>query len=316
MKIFVIKINILKIFILLLLLSRYSFCIKGKESMKYNHLTTAEEAVLLHKSTEKPFSGKYVNYHDNGVYICKQCNAILYRSSDKFDSGCGWPSFDDEVPGAVRRATDLDGQRTEILCARCNGHLGHIFSGEGLTPKNVRHCVNSISMNFVSDKDLNKITEKAYFSGGCFWGMEYYFEKAKGVVYTTVGYMGGSTKNPTYEEVCTDKTGHKETLEVVYDPLETSYEEIARLFFEIHDPSQTNGQGPDIGEQYLSCLFYTEDSQKQVAEKLIEILKESGYKVSTHLEKASIFWMAEKYHQHYYDKENGIPYCHKLVKRF
>ncbi len=308
--------NPLKFILVLFLFFRFSFIIKGEEAVPYNRLTPEEEAVILHKATEKPFSGKYVNHHETGVYTCRRCNAILYRSSDKFDSSCGWPSFDEEVPYAVNRAADPEDMRTEILCARCGGHLGHVFSGEKLTPKNIRHCVNSISMNFVPDKEISRITERAYFAGGCFWGMEYYFEKAKGVVFTVVGYMGGSSKNPTYEEVCTGKTGHKETLEVIWDPLNTSYEEIAGLFFEIHDPTQTDGQGPDLGDQYLSCLFYTGDTQKQIAEKLIKKLKESGYKVSTHLEKASIFWKAEKYHQHYYDRQKGVPYCHTLIKRF
>jgi peptide methionine sulfoxide reductase msrA/msrB len=157
-----------------------SSLISQEKNMKYNELTPEEEQVIIYKSTEMPFTGKYHNHKEKGTYVCKRCNAPLYRSDDKFDSHCGWPSFDDEIPGAVKRVPDADGIRTEIVCANCGGHLGHIFFGEGFTAKNIRHCVNSISMNFIPETEKEKVkTEKAYFAGGCFWGVEYYFQKEK-----------------------------------------------------------------------------------------------------------------------------------------
>ncbi len=118
---------------------------------KFNPLTDEEKYVIINKGTERPFTGIYTNFKETGTFVCKQCNTPLYHSSDKFDSHCGWPSFDDEIEGAVIKVPDSDGLRTEIICSNCNGHLGHVFVGEGFTPKNTRHCVNSISLKFIPD---------------------------------------------------------------------------------------------------------------------------------------------------------------------
>jgi len=283
--------------------------------VKHNKLTKEEERVIVFKGTEPPFSGKYDDHWKKGIYICKRCNAPLYRSEDKFDATCGWPSFDSEIPNAVKRISDPDGVRTEIVCANCGAHLGHVFVGEGLTKKGVRHCVNSISLDFVPAKKEQR-TDRAIFAGGCFWGTEYYFKRAKGVISITVGYIGGRKDNPTYEEVCHAGTGHAEAVEVVFDPDIISYEELVKLFFEIHDPTQVNRQGPDVGEQYRSEIFYLNDKQKATAEKLIRMLKDKGYKIATKVTKASTFWKAEEYHQDYYNKTGGSPYCHRYTKRF
>lgn len=293
---------------------------KEQTEMKFNTLTPDEERVIIYKGTERPFSGEYLNNKEAGTYLCKRCDAPLYRSEDKFDSDCGWPSFDDEIEGAVKRVPDADGLRTEIICNNCGAHLGHVFLGEGFTDKQTRHCLNSISMKFVPDKKLvpdnQKGQETAYFASGCFWGTEYFFMKAPGVKKTSVGFMGGHVENPTYEQVCQKNTGHLETTEVIFDPAVTSYEEMVKLFFETHDFTQTDGQGPDIGPQYRSCIFYADESQKAVAEKYSNILTEKGYRVATMLKPVSRFWKAEDYHQQYYAHKGSTPYCHKYSKIF
>ena len=288
----------------------------AQENMKFNKLTPAEEQVIIHKGTERPFSGEYEEHWEKGTYTCKRCDAELYRSEDKFDARCGWPSFDDEIPGTVKREVDADGRRTEILCANCDAHLGHVFLGEGFTKKNTRHCVNSISMNFIPESVEKSGTARAIFASGCFWGTEYHLQRVEGVISTTVGYIGGTKANPSYKEVCTGTTGHAEAVEVIYDPVKTSYETLARLFFETHDPSQVNRQGPDIGEQYRSEVFYLDEQQKQVSEKLITLLEKKGFKVATKVTPASEFYPAEDYHQDYYNKKNGSPYSHFYTKRF
>lgn len=295
----------------------YYLPILSQDKMNYNKLTPEEERVILNKGTERAFTGKYTDYKADGTYTCKQCNTPLYVSTDKFDSHCGWPSFDDAIEGAIKRVTDADGRRTEILCANCDGHLGHVFIGEGFTDKNTRHCVNSISLNFVPVEIKKEVKmEKAIFAGGCFWGMEYQFQKVDGVKSVVSGYIGGHKDNPTYKEVCYTNTGHAEAVEITYDASKVSYEELAKLFFEIHDPTQVGGQGPDIGDQYRSEIFYFNDEQKAISEKLIKILNGKGYNVVTGLTKATKFYTAEEYHQDYYKKTGGNPYCHIYTKRF
>lgn len=277
--------------------------------MKKNPLLNEfEKFVLFQKGTEPPFSGEYVDHFEEGIYTCKNCGIPLYRSQDKFHSGCGWPSFDDEIPGAVRKLPDRDGIRTEIVCSYCGAHLGHVFFNEGFTPKNVRHCVNSTSLKFVPRGEKPEI-DRIFFAAGCFWGVEHMFKQVEGVVDTRVGYMGGHTDNPTYEDVCSGQTGHLETVEVIFDPKRVSEEELIKYFFEIHDFTQENGQDPDIGEQYQSAIFYTSESQKIIAEKLKKQLS-SRYRVVSQIRKASTFWLAEDYHQDYYEKTGKTPYCH------
>ena len=158
--------------------------------------------------------------------------------------------------------------------------------------------------------------ETAYFASGCFWGTEYHFLRVKGVALTTVGFMGGHLGNPTYEEVYTDNTGHVEVVKVEFDSNRVSYEELVRLFFETHDFTQTDGQGPDIGTRYHSVLFIVDEVQSIIAHKYIELLSHKSYKVVTRIEPATTFYPAEEYHQQYYDKRSGTPYCHIYKKIF
>lgn len=286
---------------------------------QFNKLTPEEERVLIHKGTELPNTGELLHNKLKGIYTCRRCDAKLYLSESKFESGCGWPSFDDEIDGAVKKIPDADGRRTEIVCNNCGGHLGHVFSGEGFTEKNTRHCVNSISMKFSPDEQNNAEkagVQKAFFAGGCFWGVEYLLSKIDGVISVESGYTGGNVESPTYRQVCSGTTGHLEAVKVEFYPSKVKFEELAKAFFEIHDFSQQDGQGPDIGPQYLSAIFYTDEKQKEAAENIIGELKNKGLKVATRLIAFTTFWPAEEPHQDYYQKNGKLPYCHMRRKIF
>lgn len=278
-------------------------------------LTANELAIINDKETEQPYSGEYDDFTGVGTYLCRRCGLALFRSTSKFHSGCGWPSFEDNIVNAVKHIPDQDNKRTEILCARCDAHLGHVFHGEGFTDKNTRHCVNSRSLDFVNDSTVLD-TEEAIFAAGCFWGVEYLFQSLPGVVKTVVGYTGGQLAYPTYEAVCSGTTGHYEAIRVVYDIHKIDYKTIAQYFFEIHDPTQQDGQGPDHGQQYLSVAFYYHDAQKHILEKLAHTLEAKGHHLATRILPVSVFWRAERYHQQYYVKQSKQPYCHHYTKRF
>ncbi len=307
----------------------------SRERSMNRQLTPEEERVIIRKGTERPFTGKYYQHFEKGVYTCRRCGSELFESSSKFRSECGWPSFDDQIPGRVKWQPDADGMRTEILCANCGAHLGHVFLGEHYTEKNTRYCVNSISMDFIpAEKRIQKTddgrqrtesgtasnpqsairnpqsSERAIFASGCFWGTEYYMQRAPGVISTTVGFTGGHVDHPTYRQVSTGRTGHAESVEVIYDPARTSYEKLAKLFFETHDFTQWNRQGPDIGPQYRSAIFYLNEEQRQIAERLVRELRQMRYPVKTQVVPAGKFWPAEDYHQDYYNKTGKTPYCH------
>ncbi len=289
-----------------------SYVVNGEGNMEYRELTEEEENVIIHRGTEIAYSGLYVESFQNGMYTCKQCNTPLYMSETKFQAHCGWPAFDQAVQGAVETSPDDDGVRTEIHCTACGGHLGHVFTGEGYTERNVRHCVNSISMNFIPAHRI----ETAYFAGGCFWGIEYTFDNTAGVLSAQSGYMGGSFKNPEYSDVCSGFTGHTETVMVIFDNSIVSYRELAMTFFEIHDPTQINRQGVDTGTQYRSAVFYTDAAQLDILEELISILEGNGYEIATEITSAESFWQAEDHHQNYIESNGVGSACHTRVNRF
>ncbi|KTD17836.1 bifunctional methionine sulfoxide reductase B/A protein [Legionella jordanis] len=282
---------------------------------KVNSLTPAAKRIICHKATEYPFTGEYNEVAETGTYLCRRCGLALFRANNQFHSGCGWPSFDDNITRAVEQRPDADGQRTEIVCGRCKAHLGHVFVGEHFTHNNLRHCVNSASIDFVPDVAVMD-SEEAIVAGGCFWGIDYFLRQLPGVLKVEVGYSGGLVAEPSYEQVCQGNTGHYEVARVVFDKTKIDYRSVLKRFFEIHDPTQRTGQGPDIGHQYKSAVFYYDDEQHQEAEDLIRILRARGYNVVTRLLEVQPFWPAEGYHQSYYEKHKKAPYCHRPEARF
>lgn len=283
---------------------------KVGNKMVTNRLTDIERYVMEQKGTERPFTGEYYDFFEEGTYVCKRCGMALYRSNDKFRSGCGWPSFDDEIKGAVKRILDADGRRTEIQCAKCGAHLGHVFIGEGFTPKDTRHCVNSVSLKFVPFKKKYSNMKEIYFAGGCFWGTEHYFKQLRGVVDTQVGYANGNTDNPTYREVCTDKTGFAETVRVVYDPDVITLDFLTEMYFRAIDPTSVDQQGPDIGSQYRTGIYYKDDADKAEIRKVYDSMRQKlGSRMAVEFLPLKNFYYAEEYHQDYLDK-NPAGYCH------
>lgn len=282
---------------------------------KAKSLTPDVYHVLIERGTEPPHSG-LLNLEDKkGTYLCRLCGKALFRGEHKFISSCGWPSFDDEIEGSLLRVPDPDGKRYEIRCQRCQGHLGHVFLEEGFTQKNLRHCVNSLSLDFVHDEQVMD-TQEVIVAGGCFWGLQHHLAKEKGVVFTEVGYIGGHVLYPSYAQVCEKNTGHYEAIRLLFDSSKTDVQAIYRAFFEWHDPCQENGQGPDYGPQYQSAIFVYDPLQEHSAYDLMTLLKAKGFQVVTQVLPMSIFWKAEEEHQNYLSK-NPQGYCsHKKCKRF
>ena len=278
-------------------------------------LTPLARRVICEQATESPHTGCYNTLVTQGTYLCRRCGLALFRANSQFASGCGWPSFDINIPNAVKELPDEDGIRIEIRCNRCDGHLGHVFDGENYTTLNRRYCVNSASLDFVDDSDVLD-TEEAILAGGCFWGVDHYLRQIPGVLTVEVGYTGGTVDNPTYNQICSGGTGHYEAVRVIYDRSKTDYYSVVKRFFEIHDPTQRTGQGPDLGHQYQSAVFYYNKAQQGHAEKLIQQLTQKGYDVATQLIPAQVFWPAEDYHQNYYGKQTKKPYCHQPTPRF
>jgi len=294
-------------------------------------LTPEQFKVMRQCGTEPPFSGKYNDFYEKGTYLCAACGAPLFSSGTKYDHGTGWPSFMgplSEKNIEYRDDNSLMMHRVEVRCAVCGAHLGHIFD-DGPAPAKSHFCINSVALNFVpaapaktenfaaaggpsvKDGERASKTETATFAAGCFWGVEYKFGQVKGVLSTVVGYSGGRTKNPTYKDVCSSTTGHAESIQVTFDPSQISYDELVRKFFSFHDPTQLNRQGPDVGTQYRSVIFYGNEGQKKIAGQVKAEFEKKGIfkkRVVTEIIPAGEFFKAEENHQKYYEK-NKIKSC-------
>ncbi|MCC7304429.1 bifunctional methionine sulfoxide reductase B/A protein [bacterium] len=287
-------------------------------------LTPAESRIIIDKGTEPPFTGQYEKFFEEGIFVCRQCGLPLFDAQAKFDANCGWPAFEETFPLAVKETLDTDGSRTEITCARCGGHLGHVFRGEQFTEKDTRHCVNSLSIRFVPKsrqeeymlKEENQLhSREIILRGGCFWCIEAAIIRVPGVLNVISGYAGGETGNPSYEEVCSGETGHAEVVKVIFDGGTLPREKVLDMFFKIHDPTTKDRQGNDFGTQYRSIIFYESDTEKdEITGYVKKKQEEYDEPIVTEIKKLEKFYEAEKYHQRYFEKNPHAGYCQAVVR--
>lgn len=298
-------------------------------------MTSLQCDVAFGNATEAPFQNEYWNNHKEGIYVDIVSGEPLFSSSDKFDSGTGWPSFTKPIENKAlfeKPDNSHSMKQVEVRSSKADIHLGHVFD-DGPAPTGKRFCINSASLKFIpkekmmesgygdylylfEDKSASN-TETAIFAAGCFWGVEEYFSRIKGVTNSESGYTGGTKNNPTYEEVCSGKTGHAEAVRITFDPKIVTYERLLEHLWEIHDPTSLNQQGNDRGTQYRSAIFFTSPEQEKAAKASMGKLVKSGRyskKIVTEILPAREFYPAEEYHQDYL-KKNPNGYCHIDLKK-
>ena len=311
---------------------------KKPEPAELKKKLSSEQFTVTQKcGTEPAFHNAYWDNHKPGIYVDVVSREPLFSSLDKFDSGTGWPSFTRPVKGTdiVEKKDSAFGMaRTEVRSKVADSHLGHVFDDGPADKGGLRYCINSASLKFIPVEEMDQagyggllepfvkaglvkapMHETAILAGGCFWGMEEIIRKIPGVIKTTVGYSGGKTANPTYEDVCTGNTGHAEAIQVEFDSAQLSYEALLDYFFRMHDPTTLNRQHNDVGTQYRSSIFYTSDAQRQTAESVKARWDKSGKlnrPITTEITAASEFYSAEEYHQKYLVKHPGGYTCHVL----
>src|SRR2546426_6553501 len=300
-------------------------------------LSSEQFVVTQQCGTEPAFHNAYWDNHKQGIYVDVVSGEPLFSSLDKFDSGTGWPSFTQPVKGTdiVEKKDSAFGMvRTEVRSKMADSHLGHIFDDGPADRGGMRYCINSASLRFIPVEEMDQagygeylepfakaglikapMHETAILAGGCFWGMEEIIRKIPGVIKSTVGYSGGKTADPTYEEASTGGTGHAEAIQVVFDPTRLSYDKLLDYFFRMHDPTTLNRQHNDVGTQYRSAIFYASEAQKQTAENVKarwEKFRKFSRPITTEVTPATKFYSAEEYHQKYLMKNPGGYTCHVL----
>lgn len=278
-------------------------------------------AVARQADTERAFTGTLWKSETKGTYYCAACGLKLFKSDQKFVSSCGWPSFfeqDNKNSITFKDDNSYGMRRIEALCGRCDSHLGHLFD-DGPEPTGKRYCMNAVSLDFVPDAVANQNKgnlETITIGGGCYWCVEAVYENLTGVEKVVSGFAGGTVENPSYEEVCTGRTGAAEVVEITYDKTKTNLDEIFQVFFTVHDPTTLNRQGADVGTQYRSVIFYKNEEQKKAAESIIAELNKEVFnnKIVTTLEPFKAFYKAKDYHQNYYENNKNQPYCQMVIQ--